>query len=117
MYEGRCCQPDIRINSMSCIYNTHTIHFYFSRGWGFCLQDEPKQVYPYPYPDKPPGVLYDVSHQCRLQYGSEADHCDGIEVSATIPTPWSNMLRCVLKSMFVGTGTWMIMKVRNLMIR
>ena len=57
-----------------------------SRGWGFCLLDEPERVYPYPYPDKPPGVLYDVSHQCRLQYGSEAEYCEGIEVrgSATL---------------------------------
>ena len=51
-----------------------------SRGWGFCLEDEPSKVYDYPYPDKPPGVLYDAAHQCRLQYGSETEHCHGIEV-------------------------------------
>ena len=53
-----------------------------SRDWGFCLMDEPTDSYHYPYPDKPPGILYDVNHQCRLQYGSNAEHCDGIEVNA-----------------------------------
>lgn len=35
-------------------------------------------------PSVPPGVLYDVSHQCRLQYGAYSAFCDGMDVSGAL---------------------------------
>jgi len=53
----------------------------FSRGWGFCLDDIPqKQVLKSPI--IAPGVIYDVHHQCQLQYGSNATFCEDVDVSA-----------------------------------
>lgn len=34
------------------------------------------------FPSAPPGVLYDVGHQCRLQYGAYSAFCDDMDVSA-----------------------------------
>ena len=34
----------------------------------------------------PPGVMYDVDHQCRLQYGPNAELCKGIDVSGIVCT-------------------------------
>lgn len=52
-----------------------------SRGWGLCLDDSPsKDVID--FPSVPPGVLYDVGHQCRLQYGAHSAFCDDMDVSA-----------------------------------
>ncbi|ETE62891.1 A disintegrin and metalloproteinase with thrombospondin motifs 7, partial [Ophiophagus hannah] len=49
-----------------------------SRGWGLCLDDAPaKDVIN--FPSVPPGVLYDVSHQCRLQYGAYSTYCDDMD--------------------------------------
>ena len=51
-----------------------------SRGWGLCLDDSPsKDVID--FPSIPPGVLYDVAHQCRLQYGAYSAFCDDMDVS------------------------------------
>lgn len=53
----------------------------FSRGWGFCLDDIPqKEVLKSPV--IAPGVIYDVHHQCQLQYGSNATFCEDVDVSA-----------------------------------
>lgn len=53
----------------------------FSRGWGFCLDDIPqKKVLKSPI--IAPGVIYDVHHQCQLQYGSNATFCEDVDVSA-----------------------------------
>lgn len=52
----------------------------FSRGWGLCLDDPPaREVLDFPL--VPPGVLYDVGHQCRLQYGAYSTFCDDMDVS------------------------------------
>uniref|UniRef100_A0A673TY54 A disintegrin and metalloproteinase with thrombospondin motifs 7 n=1 Tax=Suricata suricatta TaxID=37032 RepID=A0A673TY54_SURSU len=49
-----------------------------SRGWGLCLDDAPtKDVID--FPSVPPGVLYDVGHQCRLQYGAYSAFCDDMD--------------------------------------
>ncbi|KAL0615449.1 A disintegrin and metalloproteinase with thrombospondin motifs 7 [Plecturocebus cupreus] len=49
-----------------------------SRGWGLCLDDPPaKDIID--VPSVPPGVLYDVSHQCRLQYGAYSAFCDDMD--------------------------------------
>uniref|UniRef100_A0A8C6XZN1 ADAM metallopeptidase with thrombospondin type 1 motif 7 n=1 Tax=Naja naja TaxID=35670 RepID=A0A8C6XZN1_NAJNA len=51
---------------------------FFDRGWGLCLDDPPaKDVIN--FPSVPPGVLYDVSHQCRLQYGAYSTYCDDMD--------------------------------------
>ncbi|XP_037367288.2 LOW QUALITY PROTEIN: A disintegrin and metalloproteinase with thrombospondin motifs 7 [Talpa occidentalis] len=47
---------------------------FLDRGWGQCLDDPPaKDVID--FPSVPPGVLYDVGHQCRLQYGPYSAFC------------------------------------------
>ena len=52
---------------------------HYSRDWGFCLNDEPSAP-EFDFPVLPPGVMYDVHHQCRLQYGPDAQFCYGIDV-------------------------------------
>lgn len=57
--------------------------FFFSRGWGLCLDDRPtKDVIE--FPSMLPGVLYDVNHQCRLQYGPHSASCENVDVSVGI---------------------------------
>ncbi|XP_076982869.1 A disintegrin and metalloproteinase with thrombospondin motifs 7 [Tamandua tetradactyla] len=51
---------------------------FLDRGWGMCLDDAPaKDVID--YPSVPPGILYDVSHQCRLQYGASSAFCNDLD--------------------------------------
>uniref|UniRef100_A0A452S4A1 Peptidase M12B domain-containing protein n=1 Tax=Ursus americanus TaxID=9643 RepID=A0A452S4A1_URSAM len=51
---------------------------FLDRGWGLCLDDSPsKDVID--FPSVPPGVLYDVGHQCRLQYGAHSAFCDDMD--------------------------------------
>ncbi|NWU96036.1 ATS7 metalloproteinase, partial [Upupa epops] len=51
---------------------------FLDRGWGLCLDDPPaREVLDYPL--VPPGVLYDVAHQCRLQYGPYSTFCDDMD--------------------------------------
>ncbi|XP_061450757.1 A disintegrin and metalloproteinase with thrombospondin motifs 7 isoform X2 [Rhineura floridana] len=51
---------------------------FLDRGWGLCLDDPPaKDVID--FPSVPPGVLYDVGHQCRLQYGAYSTYCDDMD--------------------------------------
>ncbi|XP_061471927.1 A disintegrin and metalloproteinase with thrombospondin motifs 12 isoform X2 [Rhineura floridana] len=51
---------------------------FLDRGWGFCLDDVPKKKDLKP-PFIAPGVIYDVHHQCQLQYGSNATFCDHVD--------------------------------------
>ncbi|NXR01458.1 ATS7 metalloproteinase, partial [Sagittarius serpentarius] len=51
---------------------------FLDRGWGLCLDDPPAQEV-LDYPLVPPGVLYDVAHQCRLQYGAYSTFCDDMD--------------------------------------
>ncbi|CAN7976218.1 unnamed protein product, partial [Ixodes persulcatus] len=51
---------------------------FLDRDWGSCLDDEPR-AHQFTFPLLPPGAMYDADHQCRLQYGPAAEHCDGIE--------------------------------------
>ncbi|XP_069079052.1 A disintegrin and metalloproteinase with thrombospondin motifs 7 [Pleurodeles waltl] len=51
---------------------------FLDRGWGLCLDDPPTTEL-IDYPSVPPGVLYDVGHQCRLQYGSLSTFCQDID--------------------------------------
>ncbi|NWW86983.1 ATS7 metalloproteinase, partial [Rhynochetos jubatus] len=51
---------------------------FLDRGWGLCLDDPPaREVLDFPL--VPPGVLYDVAHQCRLQYGAYSTFCDDMD--------------------------------------
>lgn len=63
------------------LYPLNPFFFFFcSRGWGLCLDDPPaKDVID--FPSVLPGVLYDVNHQCRLQYGAYSVFCEDMDVS------------------------------------
>ncbi|KAH0513808.1 A disintegrin and metalloproteinase with thrombospondin motifs 7 [Microtus ochrogaster] len=51
---------------------------FLDRGWGLCLDDSPaKDVID--FPSVLPGVLYDVNHQCRLQYGAYSVFCEDMD--------------------------------------
>ena len=56
---------------------------FLDRNWGTCLEDPPSD-HGFHYPELPPGVMYNVDHQCRLQYGPEAVHCAGMVVDSLI---------------------------------
>ncbi|XP_006106852.2 A disintegrin and metalloproteinase with thrombospondin motifs 12-like [Myotis lucifugus] len=51
---------------------------FLDRGWGFCLNDMPQRK---GLKSKviAPGVIYDVHHQCQLQYGPNATFCQEVE--------------------------------------
>lgn len=51
---------------------------FLDRDWGSCLDDEPSD-HDFTFPVVPPGTMYNSHHQCRLQYGPEAEYCEGIE--------------------------------------
>lgn len=51
---------------------------FLDRGWGLCLDDSPSKDI-IDFPSVPPGVLYDVGHQCRLQYGAYSTFCDDMD--------------------------------------
>ncbi|KAM4808990.1 A disintegrin and metalloproteinase with thrombospondin motifs 12 [Rhinophrynus dorsalis] len=76
---------------------------FLDRGWGFCLDDVPakKDLKP---PIIAPGVLYDVNHQCQLQYGLNATFC--AEVDNVCQTLWcavKNSCRSKLDAAADGT--------------
>lgn len=52
---------------------------FLDRNWGSCLEDRPSEEHEFRYPELPPGAMYNVDHQCRLQYGPEAMHCAGMD--------------------------------------
>ncbi|XP_078097325.1 A disintegrin and metalloproteinase with thrombospondin motifs 7-like [Mustelus asterias] len=51
---------------------------FLDRGWGLCLDDLPTKE-AIELPSVAPGVLYDVNHQCRLQYGVRSVFCDNMD--------------------------------------
>lgn len=51
---------------------------FLDRGWGLCLDDRPAKN-AIELPSSAPGVLYDVNHQCRLQYGAKSTFCDNVD--------------------------------------
>ncbi|XP_063816638.1 A disintegrin and metalloproteinase with thrombospondin motifs 12 [Pseudophryne corroboree] len=51
---------------------------FLDRGWGFCLDDLPAKK-DFKLPLIAPGVLYDVNHQCQLQYGPNATFCELVD--------------------------------------
>ncbi|KAL3244077.1 hypothetical protein MRX96_047329 [Rhipicephalus microplus] len=76
---------------------------FLDRDWGSCLDDEPR-AHQFTFPLLPPGAMYDADHQCRLQYGPAAEHCDGIE--EVCRTLWCRLdNKCVTKMEPAAQGT------------
>ncbi|KAG8440824.1 hypothetical protein GDO86_006527 [Hymenochirus boettgeri] len=88
---GNDCEPKGKrphIMSPQLLYDTSPLTWsrcsrdyitrFLDRGWGLCLDDSPSKER-LDFPSVPPGVLYDVSHQCRLQYGSSSSFCRDID--------------------------------------
>ncbi|XP_072004868.1 A disintegrin and metalloproteinase with thrombospondin motifs 7 isoform X1 [Engystomops pustulosus] len=88
---GNDCEPKGKrphIMSPQLLYDTSPLTWsrcsrdyitrFLDRGWGLCLDDPPSKEL-LDFPSVPPGVLYDVTHQCRLQYGSASTFCKDID--------------------------------------
>ncbi|XP_067887266.1 A disintegrin and metalloproteinase with thrombospondin motifs 12-like [Heterodontus francisci] len=61
---------------------------FLDRGWGFCLNDPPTKQ-ELVVPAIAPGVLYDVHHQCQLQYGPNSTFCE--EMDNVCQTLWCSV--------------------------
>ncbi|XP_051890079.1 A disintegrin and metalloproteinase with thrombospondin motifs 12-like [Pristis pectinata] len=61
---------------------------FLDRGWGFCLNDPPTKQ-ELVVPTIAPGVLYDVDHQCQLQYGPNSTFCE--EMDNICQTLWCSL--------------------------
>ena len=62
-----------------------------SHVWSLCLDDPPaKDIID--FPSVLPGVLYDVSHQCRLQYGAYSAFSEDMDVSGAGVGTWQEGL-------------------------
>eukprot|EP00062_Callorhinchus_milii_P017437 gi/632969867/ref/XP_007901321.1/ PREDICTED: A disintegrin and metalloproteinase with thrombospondin motifs 12-like [Callorhinchus milii] len=61
---------------------------FLDRGWGYCLNDPPTEK-DLKLPIVAPGVLYDVHHQCQLQYGPNSTFCD--EMDNICQTLWCSV--------------------------
>ncbi|XP_078076494.1 A disintegrin and metalloproteinase with thrombospondin motifs 12-like [Mustelus asterias] len=61
---------------------------FLDRGWGFCLNDPPTKQ-ELVVPTIAPGVLYDVHHQCQLQYGPNSTFCE--EMDNVCQTLWCSV--------------------------
>ncbi|XP_078407889.1 A disintegrin and metalloproteinase with thrombospondin motifs 12-like [Cetorhinus maximus] len=61
---------------------------FLDRGWGFCLNDPPTKQ-ELEVPSIAPGVLYDVHHQCQLQYGPNSTFCE--EMDNVCQTLWCSV--------------------------
>ncbi|KAM5171006.1 A disintegrin and metalloproteinase with thrombospondin motifs 7 [Mantella aurantiaca] len=88
---GNDCEPRGKrphIMSPQLLYDTSPLTWsrcsrdyitrFLDRGWGLCLDDPPSKEL-LNFPSVPPGVLYNVGHQCRLQYGSASTFCKDID--------------------------------------
>ncbi|XP_075431506.1 A disintegrin and metalloproteinase with thrombospondin motifs 7 isoform X2 [Ascaphus truei] len=88
---GNDCEPQGKrphIMSPQLLYDTSPLIWsrcsrdyitrFLDRGWGLCLDDPPSMEL-LDLPSVPPGVLYDVGHQCRLQYGTYSSFCQDID--------------------------------------
>ncbi|XP_014743288.1 PREDICTED: A disintegrin and metalloproteinase with thrombospondin motifs 7 [Sturnus vulgaris] len=83
---------------------------FLDRGWGLCLDDPPAQEV-LDFPLVPPGVLYDVSHQCRLQYGPYSTFCDDMDsvchtLWCTVGTTCHSKLDAAVDGTACGDSKW-----------
>ncbi|KAM8973091.1 A disintegrin and metalloproteinase with thrombospondin motifs 7 [Pelodytes ibericus] len=98
---GNECQPKGKrphIMSPQLLYDTSPLTWsrcsrdyitrFLDRGWGLCLDDPPSKEL-VNFPSVPPGVLYDVGHQCRLQYGSASSFC--LDIDNVCNTLWCSV--------------------------
>ncbi|NXH03624.1 ATS7 metalloproteinase, partial [Loxia leucoptera] len=77
---------------------------FLDRGWGLCLDDAPAREL-LDFPLVPPGVLYDVGHQCRLQYGPYSTFCDDMDsVCSTLWCTVGNTCHSKLDAAVDGTA-------------
>ncbi|NWU43152.1 ATS7 metalloproteinase, partial [Hylia prasina] len=77
---------------------------FLDRGWGLCLDDPPAQEV-LDFPLVPPGVLYDVGHQCQLQYGPYSTFCDDMDsVCSTLWCTVGNTCHSKLDAAVDGTA-------------
>ncbi|XP_038003098.1 A disintegrin and metalloproteinase with thrombospondin motifs 7 isoform X2 [Motacilla alba alba] len=77
---------------------------FLDRGWGLCLDDRPAREL-LDFPLVPPGVLYDVGHQCRLQYGPYSTFCDDMDsVCSTLWCTVGNTCHSKLDAAVDGTA-------------
>ncbi|KAL9837573.1 LOW QUALITY PROTEIN: A disintegrin and metalloproteinase with thrombospondin motifs 7-like [Geothlypis trichas] len=77
---------------------------FLDRGWGLCLDDPPGREL-LDFPLVPPGVLYDVGHQCRLQYGPYSTFCDDMDsVCSTLWCTVGNTCHSKLDAAVDGTA-------------
>ncbi|KAM4707185.1 A disintegrin and metalloproteinase with thrombospondin motifs 12 [Discoglossus pictus] len=99
--QGNDCEPVGRhpyIMSRQLHYDTSPLTWslcskeyitrFLDRGWGSCLDDVPAKK-DFKPPIIAPGVLYDVNHQCQLQYGLNATFC--AEVDNICQTLWCSV--------------------------
>uniref|UniRef100_A0A8C8RNY0 ADAM metallopeptidase with thrombospondin type 1 motif 12 n=1 Tax=Pelusios castaneus TaxID=367368 RepID=A0A8C8RNY0_9SAUR len=76
---------------------------FLDRGWGFCLDDIPKKK-GIKSSLIAPGVIYDVHHQCQLQFGPTATFCE--EVDNICQTLWCSVKgSCRSKLQAAADGT------------
>uniref|UniRef100_A0A8D2LT13 ADAM metallopeptidase with thrombospondin type 1 motif 7 n=1 Tax=Varanus komodoensis TaxID=61221 RepID=A0A8D2LT13_VARKO len=76
---------------------------FLDRGWGLCLDDPPAKDM-IDFLSVPPGVLYDVGHQCRLQYGPYSTYCDDMDnVCSTLWCSVGNTCHSKLDAAVDGT--------------
>ncbi|XP_033611959.1 A disintegrin and metalloproteinase with thrombospondin motifs 7 [Fukomys damarensis] len=52
---------------------------FLDHGGGTCLDDQPTATDTIDFPSVLPGVLYDMDHQCRLQYGPNSAFCKDVD--------------------------------------
>ncbi|NXK50305.1 ATS7 metalloproteinase, partial [Chauna torquata] len=83
---------------------------FLDRGWGLCLDDPPAQEV-LDFPLVPPGVLYDVGHQCRLQYGAYSTFCDDMDsvcntLWCTVGTTCHSKLDAAVDGTACGENKW-----------
>ena len=52
----------------------HVVDLHFSKGFGWCLDDEPSN-HKYEYKTVLPGVIYDLDQQCKMRHGPQSGVC------------------------------------------
>lgn len=110
LHEGSAVQyvmsPQLSVKASPLIWSNCSrlsITKFLDRDWGYCLNDEPSP-HEFAFPVLPPGVMYDINHQCRLQYGPDAQYCNGIgEICSTLWCQVDNKCMSRLEAAAHGT--------------
>ncbi|XP_044135279.1 A disintegrin and metalloproteinase with thrombospondin motifs 7-like isoform X1 [Bufo gargarizans] len=120
---GNDCEPKGKrphIMSPQLLYDTSPLTWsrcsrdyitrFLDRGWGLCLDDPPSKEF-LDFPSVPPGVLYDVGHQCRLQYGSVSTFCQDIDnvcnsLWCSVGTTCHSKLDAAVDGTICGDNKW-----------